>query len=875
MVAATPVEIFCSYAHKDEELQKALRAHLSSLEHQGRVFLWHDRLLAPGMDWATEIDAHLNSASLILLLLSADFLASKYCYGIEMKRALERQEAGEARIIPIILRAVHWQNEPIARFQALPRNALPVTSWDNPDEAFTNIADEIEAALNHDTFIAAYLDRNRVWTVPHPRNPLFTGREEELQAIEDALKSGQNAAIEAISGLGGVGKTQLALEYAYRHRAEYRYIFWALADTRETLSAAYLTLAELLNLPGKSQPEQRYIIEAVKSWLEKTPDWLLILDNADDLEVLHDFLPTIAGGRILLTTRVRAYGGLAKGIELRKLPTDKAVSFLLRRSGTLADNADPAAIAPAELTAAQEIERELDGLPLALDQAAAYIEETSCGLQGYLRLYRKERKELLKARGGKSQDHPDSVATTWKLAFEKIEKANPAAADLLRLCAFLAPDDIPELLITEGEVELTGPLKKLARSPLKLNAAIAELQKYSLISRDPTAQTLSLHRLVQIVIRDSLLKNTARAWAVRVVRTMNRVFPWAEDVTKWEICRQLLPHAQECAALIGEWQMDTWECGYLLNSVGIYLKERAEYSAAQLYCEKALVISEKINGKNHINTLSSLNNLANIYYDQGKYEEAVRLHEQVLAIRHRVLGEEHPDTATSLNNLANAYNDQGKYEGAVRLYEQALAIERKVLGEEHPDTAGSLDNLATVYHDQGKYEEAVRLNEQALAIRRKVLGEEHPDTAMSLNNLGLTYQYQERYAEAESSYQKALAIRRKVLGEEHRYTATTLNNFGEIYYAQGKYREAEDFYQQALIVDRKVLGETHPDVAHIMNNLGKLSYDQGKCQDALPFFDQALAIRLEKLGAEHPDTKKTRENYEETLRKLEEEKQNE
>lgn len=257
MAAATPLEIFCSYAHKDEALQEALKKHLSSLEHQGRAFLWHDRLLVAGTDWASEIDEHLNSAALILLLISADFLASSYCYGVEMKRALERHEAGEALVIPILLRAVEWQDERIARLHALPANARAVTSWTNQDEAFADIAADIRRALNHFSPAIVSGDQNRVWSVPHPRNPLFIGREEELQAIENALKSGQNAAIvQAINGLGGVGKTQLTLEYAYRHRAEYRYVFWVLADTRETLSGAYLTIAEQLNLPGKSQPEQ-------------------------------------------------------------------------------------------------------------------------------------------------------------------------------------------------------------------------------------------------------------------------------------------------------------------------------------------------------------------------------------------------------------------------------------------------------------------------------------------------------------------------------------------------------------------------------------------------------------------------------------------
>jgi tetratricopeptide (TPR) repeat protein len=409
---------------------------------------------------------------------------------------------------------------------------------------------------------------------------------------------------------------------------------------------------------------------------------------------------------------------------------------------------------------------QLGCLPLALDQAGAYIEETSCGLQGYLMLYQRERKKLLRIRGGLVVDHPEPVATTWKLAFEKVEKANPSAADLLRLCAFLAPDDIPESVLVEGEPELTGLLKKLARHPLKLNAAIAELQKYSLVSRNPVAKTLDMHRLVQIVLKDAMMINVERAWAVRAVKVVSRTFPWPQVAT-WDVCRRLLSPARSCADLIEKWQMDILEGAFLLYTVGSYLDDRGEYHEAQTYYERTLAIDRKVLGEENIVTSSCLNNLGVVNYNQGKYIEAKTYLQQALAIRRKLLGEEHSETARTLNNLANVHDDQGKYEEAKKLYQQALAIRRKVLRKEHPQTATCLNNLANVYLTQGKYEEAEDLYQQALAIYSKVLRKEHADTALSLLGLANVYFNQNRYEDAISFYQQALTISQERLGSDH------------------------------------------------------------------------------------------------------------
>ncbi len=717
---------------------------------------------------------------------------------------------------------------------------------------------------------------SRIWTVPYPRNPLFTGREAELQAIAGALQAGQNAAIgQAISGLGGIGKTQTALEYAFRHQNEYRHIFWAIAETGDTLNAAYSRFAELLDLPGKNQAEQRLIIEAVKGWLATHDGWLLILDNADDLALVPDYLPSSIPGHLLLTTRAHAMGRLAQRVEIKRLDQEEGSRFLLRRCALLGKD-DPLEQAdPNDLALTKEIVHELAGLPLALDQAGAYIEETSCGLQAYLDLYRVHHADLLRARGGLLNDHPEAVATTWQLSFERVEQANPAAADLLRLCAFLAPDDIPERILTEGASQLTPALQELASNPLKLNGAIAELQKYSLIGRISTKKTLDVHRLVQVALRDAMTPDGARAWAERTVRVLAQVFPGPEEVEAWETCRQLLAHAQTGAGLIEQWQMKLIEGAHLLHNVGWYLFERAEYQEAQRYYEKAVAMKREVFVEESLDTAASLNNLALVYDTQGKYDEALALYEQALAIKRKALGEQHISTATSLNNLAIVYSAQGKYDEALAMHQQELAITRRAFGEQHPNTAKSLGNLANVYRAQGKYDEALNLYEQALAVQREVLGEQHTDTATSLNNLALMYRHQGKYDGAVALHEQALAIRRKVLGEQHPDTAASLEGLALIYAAQENYKNAESLFQQALIIYRNMLDEDHPQMARCQYSLGLLYQAQKRYEEALPLFEKSRTIWQKKLGSEHPYTKAVQSTYKETLRLMEEREQSE
>ncbi|HEY5006203.1 MAG TPA: NB-ARC domain-containing protein, partial [Ktedonobacteraceae bacterium] len=276
-----------------------------------------------------------------------------------------------------------------------------------------------------------------VWNIPYTRNPFFTGREQILASLHAMLLANQSAALvqpPAISGLGGIGKTQTAIEYAYRHREEYRAVFWVQANSRETLIADSTKIATLLSLPEQNAREPEVTMQAVKNWLENNTSWLLIFDNADDLSIVSGILPSKNSGHILFTTRATAMGGLAKRVEIDEMDIEEGALLLLRRAKILTLDAPLKSAPETDLATARTIAKAMDGLPLALDQAGAYIEETGCNLPDYLQLYLKQPTDLLQERGERKDYHPDLVAKTWALSFEKVQQANPAAADLLRFC---------------------------------------------------------------------------------------------------------------------------------------------------------------------------------------------------------------------------------------------------------------------------------------------------------------------------------------------------------------------------------------------------------------------------------------------------------
>ena len=744
--------VFISYSH-------------DSPEHEAKVLALANRLRADGIDavldqfesfppegWELWGQRQIQDAGFVLMVCTATYRRRfdgeeepGKGLGATSETGLIRQllyDAGgvNEKFFPVLLTDADSEHIPLAlrRYQHFALHTQP--GYENLRLLLTGQSHVRKPALPPKQRKPDYL----YWNLP-ARNPFFTGRDEFVKKLEDGLARGR---AQAISGLGGIGKTQTAIEYAYRHRDQYRAVLWSGADSRDALVSGFGAIASLLDLPEKDERDANAAAEAVRRWLERQTGWLLILDNVEEMVgVVKPFLPASGTGHVLMTTRLQATGAIAQNVELEKMELEEGTLFLLRRANRIAPDAPLDAASEADRKAATEITEEVAGLPLALDQAAAYIEETPSTPAKYLKLYRTEGAALRGRRGKLATDHP-SVTVTFSLAFAQVEKANPAAADLVRVCAFLAPDAIPEEIFTQGGKELGEPLAQVAGKPLAWDAAVEAAGRFRLIHRNVTNDTLNIHRLAQEVLKDGMDAPTRRVWAERVVQVLNRVFPRAE-FQNWPQCERLISHAIAAGRLVEDFGLDSVAAARLLNQSGFYLHGRARYVEAEPLYRRALAIYEIALGPDHPLTATSLNNLAGIYDEQGRYGEAEPLYQRAIAISEKALGPDHANTASSLNNLAGLYHDQGRYGEAEPLYQRALAIYKKALGSDHPNTAASLNNLAGLYDSQGRYAEAEPLYQRALAICEKALGPDHPLTADCVRNYALFLRQRGRAAEAE------------------------------------------------------------------------------------------------------------------------------
>lgn len=705
-----------------------------------------------------------------------------------------------------------------------------------------------------------------VWSVPSPRNPFFTGREETLAALHAHLCPGQQVALTpsyALHGLGGIGKTQLALEYAYRYTLAYHAIFWIAAETVEQIHASLLRIAERLTLPECTASDQQRIVTAVQRWLETHGEWLLIWDNLEDLKLLQRFLPSLRQGALLITTRRQAFGTMAHGIELLPMAEVEGMLLLLRRAKILGATAtskqvrELAVSRPAEYAAASELVTRLGGLPLALDQAGAYIEETQCHLTEYLALFRRFPLRLLQERGVHTE-HPASVVTTFALAFEQVRQ-DPAAAELLIVCCFLAPEEIPESLFTQHAPLFSPELQQKLAEQFTFLEIMKKLLAYALIQRHPDRQMLVVHRLVQAVLRERMSMQEQLTWRKRILSILNTAFPEVTfDGTSefWNQCECLLPHIIEGAGTFPE-HAENQKIAQVLQKVANYQIERGRYAQAEPLCLRALRIRERVLGPVHLLVADSLTSLALLFWRQGRYEQAEPLYQRVLSIQEQEVGPEHPLIGRSLNNLAIIYLQQGKYEQAKPLFQRACAIREQALGAEHPLVARPLTNLAIIYANQGHYEQAQALYQRVLRIDEQALGPDHPEVAYTLTGLAELYSVQGFYDRAEPLFQRALTLREQVLGQQHPLVTHPLTNLATIYLEQGKHGQAEQFFLRVLQIWEKAGEPEHPNRAYPLTGLAILYSKQRKYEEAESLFQQALTLRERHLGQFHPETAQT------------------
>ncbi|QBD77802.1 toll/interleukin-1 receptor domain-containing protein [Ktedonosporobacter rubrisoli] len=856
------IKIFFSYATsapRDKNLFDQLMAHLSILKREQLIDEFYDSAICAGSNITQFMEAQLKAADIIVLLLSAEFFASERCYGLELKRALELSASGTKRLIPVILRPADWKILPLSQYSPLPPDGKPVSRWSDIDEALSEVARGIRRVVEElaNQTLKPHADMPSpqlpLHYIPYRYNTFFTDRQKVLATLSSAFASTKTPQIPilALNGLGGMGKTQVALAYTYRSLEMYQIILWLNASSRKRLSAEVSALADLISLPQKEHFNETQLFAAVKRWLQSQPNWLLVLDQIEDISLLDLLTPTQGNGHVLLTTRTQATGTLATALPIAKMTSMDSVLFLLRRAKIISVDAELDQ-APAEaIQEANAIAREMDGFPLALDQAGAYLEETGCGLTTYLTLYHKERMTLLGQRGKNRVGHTNSVTVTLTLTFEKVAQKRATNLDLLHLLAFMQPDAIPDELLVKGADELDEPLQSLAAHPLNLHQALAELLNFSLIQRRTDTSMLYIHRIVQIVLKDTLSQEQQRQLAIQVVRMVNRVFPEIRFDTQ-AACERYLPQAQNCAKLIADFQLTLKEAALLLERVGTYCYRHACYSEAEATLTQALDLYEQHLKSETLDMAQTLNSLALLRYRQARYQQAETLHLRALKLREQALDSDHLKTAESLHNLAMLYANQGHYQQAEHFYRRVLAIENSMREVDHSEIARTLNNLGLVYYRQGQYQQAEATYQQALTIYEGCLPPDHPDLIHPLDGLGALNEKQGNYSRAQELYQRALSICQQAYGDQHPETAHSLNKLADIYEIEGNYRQAAALYHRALSIVEQTLGSEHPDAALFLNNLAFLAEKERDYQQAENLYQRALHLYEQSLGTEHP-----------------------
>ncbi len=857
-----PTKVFISYSH-DSDVHAARVLDLANTLRRDGIDAILDQYLHRGPEegWPLWMDNNIGDANNFVLMV---------CTDAYLRRVTGKEKPGEglgvrwegkliynriyhdkpsgSRFIPILLPGSKPAYIPTP---VLGHNRYAITSFHHADSGYDglyrHLVDKPRVIVPE---LGTTLGEPVVWNVPYPRNPNFTGREVILKQLETALGSGMPTALsQAIAGLGGVGKTQTAVEYAYRHRDRYRAVLWVRADTETSLVSGYRELAEVLGLPEKNESDSNKVTAAVRRWLGREPGYLLILDNADDPSLVKPYLPPDPKGHVLLTSRAHNFDilGIRKPIGLPVLTPDEALAFLLKRT----DREGP--LDPAEQDAARTLAEEVGYLPLALEQAAAYMKVHEEPFSVYLAAYRALRLKLLDEMGPVVGEYPETVRTTWKRSFDAIAEASPASIALLRLSAFFAPDAIPYELILEGTSELGEPLAPALASPAggdyALNKILTPLARHSLVRRDPEARTYSVHRLVQAVLLDELTAATRKDLAERAVKALDRTFPHVEYAT-WPRCERLVPHA---LAAIEREDLRIEEAAWLLNHAAFYLSLRAQYPIAESSYQKSATILGGLFGEVSLQSAKIYRNLAELYARSGQLKKCEEKHKQALKIRIYELGYSHVDTSQSLNGLANLYTRQKRYEEAEALYQRALEIRESELGRDDLLVAATLNVLAQLYDRKKQCDKAEPLYKRALEIRNKKLPATHPDVAASLNNLGRLCRAQGKYKEAEKLLKRALRIRKEVFGLKNRDTAASYNNWAALYHDQRRYWRAEPLYRKSLALREEVLGPDHPEVARTLENLGNLLSQTNRIEEAKALYQRARAIRSKGVGPHQGD----------------------
>lgn len=661
----------------------------------------------------------------------------------------------------------------------------------------------------------------------------------------------------AIFGLGGVGKTQIALEFAYSTREETPNcsIFWVPATDHLAFEQAYKKIGQALNIPG-IDANGADIKQLVKDTLsdKRIGPWLMIVDNADDINMvfrqptsveiiapaLIDYIPFSPNGSTLLTTRNRkvAVNQAANNIIFLEIMGPEDAKRLLGRSLLRQEILSDA-------NATKELLGILGFLPLAIIHAAAYINENDTTIDEYTSLYNDSEIGVMKVLSedfevhGKYKTMENSIATTWLISLSQPTRANPVAIDYLSFMACISNHNISPLLL------LLAPSKKQALE------AIGALNAYSFIRKREDGPNFDIHPLVHLASRNWLRnEKKLQMWTNRAISRVTELLPDGghENRTTWT---SFLPHTKylliSAIAMGSELQVVA-----LAEKLDKCLYSNGEYIETYQVYERALELRTKASGLENRDTLRIRFGMAEALNNQGKYKQAELQHREILELRKELLGPTDPDVGRSMNYLAQALYDGGKYVEAEQVHREALALQNEVLHPEHPNALTTTGYLAQTLSKQGKYEEAEEMHRNLLKTRVRVAGEEYPETLATMSCLGVAQGDLGNYADAEQTHRRVLGLRVKVLGNRH--PQITKRWLADALLRQAKYQEASRLNREALELQMELLGPSHPNTILTLGNLGDMLFVQGENSRAEEVYREVLDRQLKVLGPEHPET---------------------
>ncbi|KAH0538196.1 hypothetical protein FGG08_005212 [Glutinoglossum americanum] len=738
--------------------------------------------------------------------------------------------------------------------------------------------------------IATTARESTYYEIPSLQVPQFVERVELLEEIETSFaRVTRNTCpkIVVLLGMGGQGKTQLALEYCRVARTSERFqaIFWIDASSPNTVSHGFEIIAAKISSDGRAFDDIESKVTFVKETLRKwQSSWLIVFDNYDqpgEFGNVATYFPQGETGSILLTSRHAASERLGVTIRITGMAEDEGLELLLRQSKLERNNGNA--------IEGRKIIQKLGYLPLAIDQAGAYISARKLPLRLFEKHYNERKETVLRHTpllweyrrrlGGDKDEAILSVFTTWELSFQQIgknENERTMIGHFLTLSAFLDASNIGEDLFKSHLASTNDPTQWMKNftsrgvwDQYKYQDTVAELLSLSLLQGvdiGSSESRFSLHPLVTdwLKLRTDLEGRQKYTIEAMVILT-NYVDMRDQDLLPLQIKMYMISHVDACLQNDKEYLPELDESDFVslrgsaFTFASLY-RDHCRYQAAEAMYQRALTGYERALGPEHTSTLDTVHNLGSLYADQGKLTEAEAMYQRALTGYEKALGPEHTSTLDTVHNLGSLYADQGKLTEAEAMYQRALTGNEKALGPEHTSTLDTVNNLGSLYAAQGKLTEAEAMYQRALTGCEKALGPEHTSTLDTVNNLGILYADQGKLTEAEAMYQRALTGCEKALGPEHTSTLDTVNNLGILYADQGKLTEAEAMYQRALTGCEKALGPEHTSTLVTVNNLGILYADQGKLAEAEAMFQRALTGCEKALGPEHTSTLSTVNN---------------